>query len=223
MRRNPSAAFTLLEMMTVIAVIVILTGLVLNLAGFAQRKGALARATGEIQMLMSACESYKSDNGNYPRDRQANSTSSATDNLSPKQNFSPNGKDFQLYASASLFLYKQLSGDLDANGVPDQGVPRYFKDLDLRILNATKNANNVISQVNYLQDPFGFSYGYSTAAAAAEESFQSDVLQGKRSPTRRTGNALPGFNINSFDLWSTSGSTGTKTPDLEWAQWAKNW
>ena len=225
MKRNPSAAFTLLEMMTVIAVIVILTGMVLSIAGYAQKKGAQARASGEITMLSSACESYKSDNGNYPRDIPA-SGSGSTDKLSPKQNFSPVAA---VYTDASLFLYKELSGDKDADGKPDTGEQKYLKEMDPRILSAKRDSNKVITAVNYFQDPFGFAYGYSTAAAATEEAFQTEVKSGADKPKRKTGNVLPGFNPGSFDLWSTSGSNTTKTPsqgkamDLEWAKWIKNW
>jgi hypothetical protein len=80
-----------------------------------------------------------------------------------------------------------------------------------------------IVSVNYLQDPFGFSYGYSTAAAAAEQKFQKDLRSGL-SVTRPTGSQLPGFNLGSFDLWSTGGSNATSSPttdtakDLEWAK-----
>ena len=231
MRRNPSAAFTLLEMMTVIAVIVILTGLVLNIAGYAQRKGALARATGEIQMISAACESYKADNGNYPREVLTSGTGS-TDLLSPKQHFSPVSGT---YTNASLFLYKELSGDKTGangsglpDGVPDAGEQRYFKELDPRILNVKRDANKAITGVNYIQDPFGFSYGYSTAAAQKEQDFQQKLKLGQ-SATRPTGNAMPGFNPGSFDLWSTAGGNTTSSPTsdaamaLQWAKWAKNW
>ena len=68
MRKPPTSAFTLLEMLVVLAIIVILAGMVLSVGGYAQKKSALSRAAGELAMLSSACENYKSDNGNYPRD-----------------------------------------------------------------------------------------------------------------------------------------------------------
>ena len=234
MRRSPTAAFTLIEMMTVIAVIVILTGLVLNIAGYANRKGALARAEGEIQMISSACESYKADNGNYPRDVPDSGSGSVTDLLSPKHDFSPVAS---VYTNASLFLYKELSGDKTGasgaglpDGVPDANEPRYFKELDMRILNTKKDATTkAIIQVNYIQDPFGFAYGYSTAAASIEQNFQRDLKLGTANPKRKTGDALRGFNTGSFDLWSTGGDNTTSSPGsdankaLKWAKWVKNW
>lgn len=234
MRKFHSSAFTLIEMMTVIAVIVILTGLVLSLAGYANRKGALARAEGEIHMLGAACESYKAENGNYPRD-VPDGGGGVTDMLSPKQHFSP---VLPLYTNASLFLYKQLSGDKTGggsdlpDGIPDENEPRYFKELDKRILNTKKNpTTKAIIQVNYLQDPFGFSYGYSTVAARNEEDFQRrlKLASGNVTPERIRNDVAGGFNAGSFDLWSTGGDNTPGNPGgedkmgLKWAKWVKNW
>jgi prepilin-type N-terminal cleavage/methylation domain-containing protein len=235
MRKPSTSAFTLIEMLTVLVIIVILSGLVLNLAGYVNNRSARARTEGEISMLLSACESYKADNGNYPRDT---STSSVTDTISPKLHFTPTATQ---YSASSLFLYEQLTGDLTTNGqantqpdgIPDDGVPRYMKEYDPRILNATKDPNTkAITAVNYLQDPFGFPYAYSTAAANDEQKYQTQLLRNPglaSSITRPTGNALHGFNTGSFDLWSTGGSNPTSSPastqamQLQWAKWLKNW
>ena len=234
MKKPLTAAFTLLEMLTVLAIIVILAGLVLAVGGYAQKKSALSRAAGELAMLMSACESYKSDNGNYPRDVPT-SGNSVTDVITPKQHFIPTDAK---YAAASLFLYKELSGDKTGksgtpDGVPDDGEQRYMKEFEPRILNAKKDpTTKAILQVNYLQDPFGFPYAYSTAAAQNEQDYQTKLLRNPNSRntiTRPSGNALKGFNPGSFDLWSTGGSTPKSNPgsatamDLEWAKWVKNW
>src|SRR6266542_4129303 len=79
-------AFTLIELIVVITVIVILTGLVLSTVGYAQKKGARARAETEIAAMSAACESYKADNGIYPRDPTANT---ATDKLNAKTDGNP--------------------------------------------------------------------------------------------------------------------------------------
>ena len=111
MNRPPrSAAFTLIEMITVIAIIVILTGLILSSERLVQRKAATGRAQAEILQLSSACEAYKTDNGGYPQD------TSATDQLYAQANFSPSTG---AYALASLFLYESLTGDTAASGQPN--------------------------------------------------------------------------------------------------------
>ncbi len=58
--------FTLIELLVVIAIIAILAGLILNTAGYIQKKGAMSRATAEIAALENALEQYKTDNGDYP-------------------------------------------------------------------------------------------------------------------------------------------------------------
>src|SRR5213078_2483771 len=60
-------AFTLLEVLVVIAIISILAGLLLSTFGYMQKKGARARAETEIAAMSAACESYKADNAVYPR------------------------------------------------------------------------------------------------------------------------------------------------------------
>ena len=58
--------FTLIELLVVIAIIAILAALLLNTAGYIQKKGAKARTEAEIAALSAALESYKADNGDYP-------------------------------------------------------------------------------------------------------------------------------------------------------------
>src|SRR5437867_12835134 len=60
------SAFTLIELVVVVGIILILAGLVLSTAGYARKKGARARAETEIAALSAACESYKADHGIYP-------------------------------------------------------------------------------------------------------------------------------------------------------------
>ena len=110
--KNPRAAFTLVEMLTVMVIIAILAGLVLSTAGYAQKKAAMSRAEAEIAAMSAACESYKADNGIYPRDGN-------TDNLNARTSGNPSG-----YAAASKFLYMELSGDKDATGTPDTTTPK---------------------------------------------------------------------------------------------------
>src|SRR5438128_10700544 len=71
-------AFTIIELLVVIAIIIILAGLILSTVGYVQKKGARSRAETEIAAMSAALESYKADNGIYPRDPTANT---ATDRL----------------------------------------------------------------------------------------------------------------------------------------------
>src|SRR4051794_32749220 len=100
-------AFTLIELIVVVGIIAILAALVLSTVGYARKKGARARAETEIAAMSAACESYKADNGVYPQE------ASSTDMLDARLSGNPSG-----YQTASLYLYKQLSGDFAANRTP---------------------------------------------------------------------------------------------------------
>src|SRR5216117_3395559 len=101
-----NCAFTLIELIVVITVIIILTGLVLSTVGYAQKKGARARAETEIAAMSAACESYKADNGIYPQNGDTNT-------LDPTMNFDPTSPppgQTNAYSNASLYLYEKLFG-----------------------------------------------------------------------------------------------------------------
>lgn len=63
---NRKSGFTLIELLVVITIIAILAALVLQIAGYAQKKAARSRAEAEIAALSAALESYKADMGDYP-------------------------------------------------------------------------------------------------------------------------------------------------------------
>ena len=176
-------AFTLIELVLVVGIIIVLAGLVLSTVGYARKKGARARAETEIAALSAACENYKADNGIYPQE------ASSTDTLDPKMSGDPSA-----YQSASLYLYKQLSGDSAANRNPTGKSYMVFKPNMLFPADQSQN-------VQYIQDPFGFSYGYSTAN-------QVDSTKGYN-PT--------------FDLWTTCTLTNSPPSAADQNQWIKNW
>src|SRR3989442_11216801 len=101
-------AFSLIELLVVIGVIIILAGLILSTVSYVQKKGARSRAETEIAAMSAACESYKADNGIYPRDPTLNT---ATDALDARTMFDPVTTDATRYKAASLVLYRALSGD----------------------------------------------------------------------------------------------------------------
>ena len=69
MKINPrpgKAAFTLIELMAVITIIVILAALVVGGLGYVTDKQAKSKASVQIALLSKALEAYKLDMGNYP-------------------------------------------------------------------------------------------------------------------------------------------------------------
>ena len=188
-------AFTLIELVLVVGIITVLTGLVLSTVGYARKKGAMARAQTEIAALSAASENYKADNGIYVRGPTTSMTvgsitiaANATDNLDAKTNGNPISPS---YSQTSLYLYTQLSGDLNGN---QQATGKSYFAFKPQML--SMDSNGLVIAV---KDPFGNSYGYSTANQA---------------------NTGQGYNPT-FDLWSTAGTTSGSTTDRN--QWIENW
>ena len=211
MKRIGTLAFTLIEMLTVMAVIGILASLIVAVNAFAHKKAALVRAEAEIKTMAAACESYKSDTGSYPRDVNSDlSVQSDTDGLCPVLDGDPRATKYQ---KACLVLYKALSGDEDANGRAKEKPYCEFRPDQLK-----KNSSG---EIQFIRDPFGNSYGYSTTGAATEEFFRSQL---ERKPNARRPKS-GGFNPT-FDIWSTGGVVSTVSgnelnPDRK--RWIKNW
>ena len=183
-------AFTLIELILVVGVITVLGALVLSTVGYARKKGALARAESEIAAMSAACENYKADNAVYP-----NSTGAGgTDGLDPLTTTLAN------YQMPCRYMYGEISGDRDFNGTPDTNVRPYMAFKESSLLRADMSIPPSSSNpVTAIRDPFGNSYGYSTAKAA------------------NPGGTI-GFNPT-FDLWSIAdGTAGT-----DQTKWVKNW
>src|ERR1700716_839241 len=76
-------AFTILELLVVISIIIVLAGLILATSGYVQKKAARSRAEAEIAAMSAALESYKADNGIYPTEQ------STTEQLNVQQTADP--------------------------------------------------------------------------------------------------------------------------------------
>lgn len=61
------AGFTLLELLAVVGIIAVLTGLVIGAGRRASDTGKSARARAELTAISTALESYKAAHGDYPR------------------------------------------------------------------------------------------------------------------------------------------------------------
>ena len=177
-------AFTLIELIVVVSIIAVLSALVLSTAGYARKKGARARAETEIAAMSAACENYKADNGVYPANSDTNALNAQT------------SVDPSAYQAASLYLYNALFGATAGSRTPNTGARSYFVFKPNMLFPADQTQT-----VQYIQDPFGYSYGYSTIDNPVANS-----------------NPTPGYNPT-FDLWSTGG--GTTTSDVP--KWIKNW
>ena len=190
----PKRGFTLIELLVVISIIMVLAGLTLSLFRYANTKAASDRARAEIAALSLSIESYKIDNGDYPR-------SDDTDKLNPRTNGNallPTTGDTP-YMLASLVLYKALSGDTNLDGTGGDvdtttkiKNPIYFEFKPSLLYPKVPAGITRTALVKAIVDPFRNVYGYSTIGSKATP------VDGE------------GYNPT-FDLWSTADSTGTKT------------
>jgi type II secretory pathway pseudopilin PulG len=146
-------AFTIIELLVVITIIVILAGLILSTMSYVQKKGARSRAEAEIAAMSAALESYKADNGIYPTD--SNTTALKANTMGdPTQS---------TYQNASLSLYKAISGDADNDSNRIAESKSYFSFKPNQLYPLTQN-----QAVTYIRDPFRKenSYGYSTVKSS---------------------------------------------------------
>ena len=181
------AAFTLIELLVVMVIIVVLAGLILATANYVQKKGYRSRAESEIAAISTALENYKADNGVYP-------SAPDTNTLLPNTMGDPSQSSYQ---KATLALYKMVSGDADNDPSRISESKSYFTFKPNQVSPASQ-----ASAVLFIKDPFGYSYGYSTAKAS-------------------TPTGPDGYNPT-FDLWCTAGTVDASNPPNQ-TQWLKNW
>ncbi len=227
MKTQSSRAFTLIEMLTVMAVIAVLASLILAVASLVNTKAAKDRAQGEISTLTASLEAYNADNGAYP-------SNADSEELDPRQHGSSTGGKYQ---RASQFLYAALANDLEPADAPDgkpEATGRGYFDFKANQLGGPLSPNQKNAKTNsapdqgkvtiYMVDPFGNSYGYSTRGARAEAEFRELVrLDPKATREKVKSNHQGGFNPN-FDIWSTGGKVSlTDATDEDRKKWVKNW
>lgn len=202
LRRKRPAAFTLIELLTVMAIISILATFMIFAATGAWTKAKRSRAAGEIQGMSAALESYKTDNGIYPVGNTTAGTASALTG--------PPGGAYPLdpslvggaYQISSEALYQALSGQAYYTATPAAGIKSYFPFK----INQIGNPNGPLS---YIQDPWNYSYGYSTGSPSSPPAAAD--------PAPYNGKGL-------FDLWSTGGTTKTTTSNpTPINTWVSNW
>jgi prepilin-type N-terminal cleavage/methylation domain-containing protein len=188
--------FTLVELLTVMAIIAILAALVLAAGAGVMAKAARSRATVEIKAMSDALEAYKNDNGVYPvASLTPASGSILTGPPSATYEVSPIADTNYKVASQGLFL--ALTGQAYMTATPVVGAKSYI----------TLRSNQVGAPAgpnSYVQDPWNYPYGYSTGDA--------------KNPQVLYPNNGTGF----FDLWSTGGTITSTTTDPT-APWVTNW
>lgn len=192
-RRRYWASFTLIELLTVIAIIAILAALTLAAATGLMNTAARKRAQAEIQAMSAGLENYKIDNGVYPTGSSGNSTASSSMATNQYGTFDPSTAG-SVYQSTSQVLFYSLTGKTNFTDTPVSGVKSYMTFKKGQVGTGTGGS--------YVQDPWSYSYGYSTG----------------------TTNTAPNNGTGFFDLWSTGGTTGGATgSETNINTWITNW
>ncbi|HJT80372.1 MAG TPA: type II secretion system protein [Chthoniobacterales bacterium] len=194
--RHPEA-FTLLELLIVMTIIIILAGITFATMGYVNNKARRSRAEAEIAAISAALENYKADNGTYPSTTNTVSLTAT----GPVDNDSKTGT----YAKATLDLYELITGDTAHDGSLPTGAKSYMQFKPTMLGPEGRKAPPTASnKVTSIMDPFGHSYGYSTA---------------KNPDVNPTGAASASGYNPTFDLWSVANAD----PNTDQKQWIKNW
>jgi prepilin-type N-terminal cleavage/methylation domain-containing protein len=190
--RRGRAAFTLIELMAVITIIVILAGIVVGGLGYVNEKQAREKAKVQIGLLSKALEEYKLDMGTYPptANKPGTFTSKAT-NTSAELYIALFYEGYDYAKQGSPAVWTKRVGTVD---VP-KATRIYLPELD-----PTNSKQGWVDPVTGtppastpIKDPWGNQYGYRTA-------------------TDSDGTANADTQNPDFDLWSI-GKDGKSAPD----------
>ncbi len=109
-------AFTLVELLAVVAIIAILAGLVLGGSVYAKRKAMMSTTKAQLVTLENAIEAYKNDIGMYPTSGVVRATNAwfGADNMNPfygvdGATIKSNAATYPLVQN-NFLLYQQLTG-----------------------------------------------------------------------------------------------------------------
>lgn len=164
--RHGRAAFTLIELMAVITIIVILAGLVVGGMGFVNERQAKEKAKVQMALLSKAIEEYKLDMGAYPgstNDYGGSTASGKTGNYSKT-----------LYVALFYEGYDYLKNPnrVDKKGTKAQKI--YLSDLDPVASKqgwVDKPTSGNIPASTDIKDPWGNPYYYRVGTNAENPDF----------------------------------------------------
>ena len=170
--RRTSAAFTLVELLTVITIIVMLVAITIGVLSFAQKKAIETKAYGQLSLLQTALDNYYEENKEYPE---------------PVDN---SGEGW----GGAKALYQALSGDGDnhlelenGTGASSTGRIGEITDPYMEGLDPNANKHGLVAKASgggfQLADPYGQPWFY--RVDLGEEDGEEPVN-----------------NKGSYDLWS---------------------
>jgi prepilin-type N-terminal cleavage/methylation domain-containing protein len=148
-------AFTLIEMLVVIAIIAILAGILLPALGGVKRKAKIKIAKSEMNMIVAAIKEYESSYERYPASKPVEATSTA---VSPDYTFGVGmlASDGRARDNSELM---EILLDIDRVGGPNEGHRRNPKKLVLLHAKQVTGELPGVNTVDWIyRDPFGNPY-----------------------------------------------------------------
>ncbi|RYG96958.1 MAG: prepilin-type N-terminal cleavage/methylation domain-containing protein [Alphaproteobacteria bacterium] len=205
-QRHGRPAFTLIELMAVITIIIILAGLVVGGLGFVTERQAKEKARVQIALLSKAIEEYKLDMGIYPpTGNSPNGSFNSTSTVPTRDLY------HALYYDGVIFAEETKDGGEVRDWTRRVGggeIPKptaiYLADLDPRTTSqgwvelpagASKKDPLPPETITGIKDPWGNKYGYRSAIGAP-------VTGSPPSANNNTVNP-------DFDLWSVGKDAAT--------------
>ena len=207
--------FSLIELLVVISIIGVLAGIGAGMAGVASRKSKEARVKGELNMYVTAIESYKASFGQYPPDN-----SRAGTNYNPALNslyyelagtFTINqGKEYSTTERQATILSTVFQAVFGVQGFVNSVLPNVGTEKTQRpknylpTLKATQHPEVVLNKLNptpveILAVPV--EWPRSTSFVAPLAAFTTDAKALRINPWHYVS-TQPTNNPATFDLWA---------------------
>lgn len=149
-----TSGFTLVELLTVIAIILILAAIVVGVQRGVYSSQANAKARAEIQAIATALERYKAEHGTYPRIAATSETGAQT-----------------LFNHLTGRTYSRINpstGNWENRNIDSNAVAQPFIDVSTMTLNSRTASSGL-----HFVDPWGtpYVYVYRTGAGTANDGF----------------------------------------------------
>ena len=187
------AGFTLIELLAVVVIILILTGLVIRVAGYTQYRMAVSTTKAQLANIQAALEMYKADWGYYPR------TGSVRLSTSGMQQGSNNWALLSALYPLNSVVYTNKNGYPDAVTISRAGRKTYlrFSAAQIRTNGATQYVDSNITELTNRQN---------NAVLNIYDAFGRPIVyyNSPQTPYANTGSSMSGGQVNptTYDLFS---------------------